>query len=89
MPLLKRKPFKRNPIPEGLRDDDEVFYCEQTMEVFKSYESVSPDNSEIFEFFQPSSESLVDGEKKICPTPFAPFSDILNFNSYFAFQGLL
>lgn len=38
MPLLKRKPFKRNPIPDGLKDDDEVFYCKQTKEVFKSYE---------------------------------------------------
>ncbi|CRK91644.1 CLUMA_CG005294, isoform A [Clunio marinus] len=38
MPLLKRKPFKRNLIPEGLKDDDEVFYCELTKEVFKTYE---------------------------------------------------
>ena len=38
MPLLKRKPFKRNPIPEGTKDDDEVYYCEATKEIFKSYE---------------------------------------------------
>ncbi|CAG9809326.1 unnamed protein product [Chironomus riparius] len=38
MPLLKRKPFKRNPIPEGIKDDDEVYYCEATKEIFKSYD---------------------------------------------------
>ncbi|KAG5672185.1 hypothetical protein PVAND_002335 [Polypedilum vanderplanki] len=38
MPLLKRKPFKRNPIPEGAKDDDQVYYCEATKEVFKSYD---------------------------------------------------
>ncbi|XP_070490285.1 bromodomain adjacent to zinc finger domain protein 1A isoform X2 [Chironomus tepperi] len=38
MPLLKRKPFKRNPIPEGIRDDDDVYYCEATKEIFKSYD---------------------------------------------------
>jgi bromodomain adjacent to zinc finger domain protein 1A len=38
MPLLKRKPFKPNAIPQGTKDDEEVYYCEATKEVFKSYE---------------------------------------------------
>lgn len=38
MPLLKKKPFKRNKIPEGLKDEDEVYYCEVTKEVFKTHE---------------------------------------------------
>uniref|UniRef100_A0A336MMI0 Bromodomain adjacent to zinc finger domain protein 1A n=1 Tax=Culicoides sonorensis TaxID=179676 RepID=A0A336MMI0_CULSO len=38
MPLLKRKTFERSKSPERLRDDEEVFYCEQTKEIFRSYE---------------------------------------------------
>lgn len=38
MPLLKRKPFVRAKSPEGLRDDEEVFYCEHTKEIFRNYE---------------------------------------------------
>ncbi|XP_022178490.1 bromodomain adjacent to zinc finger domain protein 1A-like isoform X1 [Myzus persicae] len=38
MPLLHRKPFSKNPVPRGLRDTDEVFYCELTKEIFLSYE---------------------------------------------------
>jgi len=40
MPLLHRKPFSKNPVPRGLRDTDEVFYCELTKEIFLSYEWV-------------------------------------------------
>lgn len=40
MPLLHRKPFVRNPVPRGLRDTDEVFYCELTKEIFLTYEWV-------------------------------------------------
>jgi bromodomain adjacent to zinc finger domain protein 1A len=39
MPLLKKKPFKRQSPPEGLQPNDEVFFCEATKEVFKDYES--------------------------------------------------
>ncbi|XP_063703456.1 bromodomain adjacent to zinc finger domain protein 1A [Culicoides brevitarsis] len=38
MPLLKRKSFVRAKSPESLRDDEEVFYCEQTKEIFRNYE---------------------------------------------------
>jgi hypothetical protein len=39
MPLLKRKIFQKKKIPdEILKDDEEVFYCEQTKEIFKTYE---------------------------------------------------
>jgi len=38
MPLLHRKPFTKNPVPRGLRDTDEVFYCELTKEIFLRYE---------------------------------------------------
>ena len=39
MPLLKKRPFKRQSPPPGLHPDDEVFFCEATKEVFKDYES--------------------------------------------------
>lgn len=38
MPLLKRQPFKRNPDPDFLKDHEEVFFCESTKEIFRSYE---------------------------------------------------
>lgn len=38
MPLLKRKIFQKAKMPEMLKDDEEVFYCEQTKEIFKTYE---------------------------------------------------
>nr|CAH7768363.1 unnamed protein product [Callosobruchus chinensis] len=41
MPLLKRVQFEKAPIPENLKDTDEVFYCEFTDEVFRDYEEYS------------------------------------------------
>jgi len=38
MPMLKKKQFEPVEPPEGLKDDDEVFYCKQTNEIFKDYE---------------------------------------------------
>ncbi|CAG9565734.1 unnamed protein product [Danaus chrysippus] len=38
MPLLKRKAFEKSNVSEYLRDDDEVFHCEITDEIFKDYE---------------------------------------------------
>ncbi|KAJ2944680.1 hypothetical protein O0L34_g4037 [Tuta absoluta] len=38
MPLLKRKAFQKSTASEYLRDDDEVFHCEITDEIFKDYE---------------------------------------------------
>nr|XP_034834087.1 bromodomain adjacent to zinc finger domain protein 1A [Maniola hyperantus] len=38
MPLLKRKAFEKASVSEYLRDDDEVFHCEITDEIFKDYE---------------------------------------------------
>ncbi|XP_026742948.1 bromodomain adjacent to zinc finger domain protein 1A-like [Trichoplusia ni] len=38
MPLLKRKAFEKSKASEYLRDDDEVFHCEITDEIFKDYE---------------------------------------------------
>ncbi|CAH2044803.1 unnamed protein product, partial [Iphiclides podalirius] len=38
MPLLKRKAFEKSTASEYLRDDDEVFHCEITDEIFKDYE---------------------------------------------------
>lgn len=38
MPLLKRKDFEKTQPPEKLRDDEEVFFCEQTKEIFRNYE---------------------------------------------------
>ncbi|XP_028157574.1 bromodomain adjacent to zinc finger domain protein 1A, partial [Ostrinia furnacalis] len=38
MPLLKRKAFEKSTASEYLRDDDEVFHCELTDEIFKDYE---------------------------------------------------
>ncbi|XP_044265783.1 bromodomain adjacent to zinc finger domain protein 1A isoform X2 [Tribolium madens] len=41
MPLLKRKPFEKAPVPEDIRDDEEVFYCGATNEIFRDYEDFS------------------------------------------------
>ncbi|CAG9857878.1 unnamed protein product [Phyllotreta striolata] len=39
MPLLKKKVFEKHTISdEHLRDDEEVFYCEITNEIFRDYE---------------------------------------------------
>ncbi|CAB3249511.1 unnamed protein product [Arctia plantaginis] len=38
MPLLKRKAFEKSTASEYLRDEDEVFHCEITDEIFKDYE---------------------------------------------------
>ncbi|GAB0088714.1 Bromodomain adjacent to zinc finger domain protein 1A, bromodomain [Sergentomyia squamirostris] len=38
MPLMKRKEFKPRPPPADLRDDEEVFYCSITKEVFRNHE---------------------------------------------------
>lgn len=39
MPLLKRKVFQKQDIQDGmLKDSDEVFFCQQTKEIFKNYE---------------------------------------------------
>ncbi|XP_044728852.1 bromodomain adjacent to zinc finger domain protein 1A isoform X2 [Chrysoperla carnea] len=38
MPLLKRKAFEKAKVPEYLRDDEEVFHCEVTNEIFRDYE---------------------------------------------------
>ncbi|KAJ9575959.1 hypothetical protein L9F63_007186, partial [Diploptera punctata] len=38
MPLLRRKPFVRNKLPEDIDEDEKVFYCELTNEVFRDYE---------------------------------------------------
>ncbi|CAH0385775.1 unnamed protein product [Bemisia tabaci] len=38
MPLLHKKPFNPNRLPKGLSDDEEVFLCELTSEVFRDYE---------------------------------------------------
>ncbi|XP_050663982.1 bromodomain adjacent to zinc finger domain protein 1A [Leptidea sinapis] len=38
MPMLKRKAFEKSSVSEYLRDDDEVFHCEITDEIFKDYE---------------------------------------------------
>ncbi|EFA07691.2 hypothetical protein TcasGA2_TC030765 [Tribolium castaneum] len=41
MPLLRRKPFEKAPVPEDIRDDEEVFYCGATNEIFRDYEDFS------------------------------------------------
>ncbi|KAK9869330.1 hypothetical protein WA026_003084 [Henosepilachna vigintioctopunctata] len=38
MPLLKKRSFERSSAPEFLRDDEEVFFCEITNEIFRNYE---------------------------------------------------
>ena len=38
MPLLKKSPFVRQRPPRDLREEEEVFYCEATKEVFWDYE---------------------------------------------------
>lgn len=41
MPLLKKKAFEKHTITEYLRDEEEVFYCEITNEIFRDYEEFS------------------------------------------------
>uniref|UniRef100_A0A1B0DH02 Uncharacterized protein n=1 Tax=Phlebotomus papatasi TaxID=29031 RepID=A0A1B0DH02_PHLPP len=38
MPLMKRKEFKPLPPPDDLKDNEEVFYCPITKEVFRKHE---------------------------------------------------
>uniref|UniRef100_A0A1B0GK09 Bromodomain adjacent to zinc finger domain protein 1A n=1 Tax=Lutzomyia longipalpis TaxID=7200 RepID=A0A1B0GK09_LUTLO len=38
MPLIKRKEFKPLPPPDDLQDNEEVFYCSITKEVFRNHE---------------------------------------------------
>lgn len=38
MPLLNKKAFKPNELPEDLSDTEEVFHCELTNEIFRDYE---------------------------------------------------
>lgn len=39
MPLFKRKPFEREPnTHQALKDNQEVFYCELSKEIFVDYE---------------------------------------------------
>ncbi|KZC06179.1 Bromodomain adjacent to zinc finger domain protein 1A [Dufourea novaeangliae] len=37
MPLLRKQPFQRLHVSSDFRDDDEVFHCEVTNEIFKDY----------------------------------------------------
>ncbi|XP_060536681.1 bromodomain adjacent to zinc finger domain protein 1A isoform X2 [Cylas formicarius] len=41
MPLLRKQVFERQALPEYLRDDEEVFYCEITNEIFRDYQDFS------------------------------------------------
>ncbi|RZC38597.1 bromodomain adjacent to zinc finger domain protein 1A, partial [Asbolus verrucosus] len=41
MPLLKKKPFEKAAMPTFLRDDEEVFFCAATNEIFRDYEDFS------------------------------------------------
>ncbi|ESN98960.1 hypothetical protein HELRODRAFT_162434 [Helobdella robusta] len=38
MPLLRKEPFIKNSVPQGLKPDDEVFHCPITDEIFTDYE---------------------------------------------------
>ena len=38
MPLLRRKHFAKNELPEDVEVDEKLFYCELTNEVFRDYE---------------------------------------------------
>lgn len=40
MPLYKRRPFEAKPIPQDLKDDEEVYYLKLTNEIFRDYEYV-------------------------------------------------
>ncbi|EZA54009.1 Bromodomain adjacent to zinc finger domain protein 1A [Ooceraea biroi] len=37
MPLLRKQPFQRLHVSSDFRDDDEVYHCEVTNEIFKDY----------------------------------------------------
>lgn len=37
MPLLRKQPFQRLHVSSDFKDDDEVFHCEVTNEIFKDY----------------------------------------------------
>lgn len=41
MPLLRKKVFEKQAVPDYLRDDEEVFYCEITNEIFRDYHDFS------------------------------------------------
>ncbi|CAK9304282.1 unnamed protein product [Gordionus sp. m RMFG-2023] len=38
MPLLKKQPFVKKGIPLDLKEDEEVFFCPLTQEIFRDYE---------------------------------------------------
>jgi bromodomain adjacent to zinc finger domain protein 1A len=38
MPLLHKKPFSPEQFPADLREDEEVFFCKLTGEIFRDYE---------------------------------------------------
>ncbi|KAF5304910.1 hypothetical protein FQR65_LT00794 [Abscondita terminalis] len=38
MPLLKKREFKKAPLPNGLSNHEEVFHCVMTNEIFREYE---------------------------------------------------
>ncbi|KAK4885411.1 hypothetical protein RN001_001682 [Aquatica leii] len=38
MPLLKKREFKKAPLPSGLSNHEEVFHCVMTNEIFREYE---------------------------------------------------
>ena len=38
MPLLHRKPFVKNRLPANLKNEEEVFHCTVTNEIFRDYE---------------------------------------------------
>lgn len=38
MPMLHKKPFLVEPVPEDLKPDEEIFVCQPTKEVFRDYE---------------------------------------------------
>lgn len=40
MPLLRKQPFQRLYVSSDFRDDDEVYHCEVTNEIFKNYKWV-------------------------------------------------
>lgn len=39
MPIIDKKPFKPNPIPDNVKPDDDVFYLDLTNEIFTSHDA--------------------------------------------------
>ncbi|CAJ0586779.1 unnamed protein product, partial [Mesorhabditis spiculigera] len=40
MPLFNKRPWEKIPIPEGLRSDERVYYCDATGEIFTTYDEL-------------------------------------------------